>query len=182
MSIIQLENNHRRINTLEEIEILKSASSKYLLNNVIAGQNDPIYKLLPTSVIWTPRSTAQAKQVSIGNRSLGRPQHRWEDSIREIGNNMRNFIRLRIYSMCVCVCVCVYFIFSLKLSHISLLLIMPNALLICINTISVPMLCLNVLAKALFTSNKQLISLSPLTCGVKFLHFRWEGKGFTLVS
>ena len=24
--------------------------------------NDPIYKLLPTSVIWTPRSTAQAKQ------------------------------------------------------------------------------------------------------------------------
>ena len=29
---------------------------------VIAGQNDPIYKLLPSSVIWTPRSTAQAKQ------------------------------------------------------------------------------------------------------------------------
>ena len=51
MSIIQLENNHRKISTLEEIEILKSASSKYLLNNVIAGQNDPIYKLLPTLVI-----------------------------------------------------------------------------------------------------------------------------------
>ena len=49
-------------NTLKEIEILKAASSKYLLNDVIAGQNDPIYKLLPTSVIWTPRSTAQAKQ------------------------------------------------------------------------------------------------------------------------
>ena len=45
------ENNHRGINTLEEIEILKAASSKYLLNDVIAGQNDPIYKLLPTSVI-----------------------------------------------------------------------------------------------------------------------------------
>ena len=39
------------LNTLEEIEILKAASSKYLLNDVIAGKNDPIYKLLPTSVI-----------------------------------------------------------------------------------------------------------------------------------
>ena len=51
MSIIHLENNHRKINTLEEIEILKAASSKHLLNDIIAGQNDPIYKLLPTSVI-----------------------------------------------------------------------------------------------------------------------------------
>ena len=51
MSIINQENNHRKINTLEEIEILKAASSKHLLNDVIAGQNDPIYKLLPTSVI-----------------------------------------------------------------------------------------------------------------------------------
>ena len=46
---------------ISDIEILKAASSKYLLN-VISGQNDPMYKLLPTSVIWTPRSTAQAKQ------------------------------------------------------------------------------------------------------------------------
>ena len=51
MSIIHLENNHRKINTLEEIEILKDASSKYILNDVIAGQNDTIYKLLTTSVI-----------------------------------------------------------------------------------------------------------------------------------
>ena len=51
MSIIHLENNHRKINILEEIEILKTASSKHLLNNVIAGQNDPMYKLLPSSVI-----------------------------------------------------------------------------------------------------------------------------------
>ena len=51
ISIIHLENNHRKINTLEEIEILKAASSKHPLNDVIAGQNDPIYKLLPTSVI-----------------------------------------------------------------------------------------------------------------------------------
>jgi GIY-YIG catalytic domain. len=46
MSLIHLENNHRKINTLEEVEILKVASSKYLLNDVIAGQNDPMYKLL----------------------------------------------------------------------------------------------------------------------------------------
>ena len=50
MSIIHLENNHRKINTLEEIEILKAAFSKYLLNDV-AGQNDPMYKLVPSSVI-----------------------------------------------------------------------------------------------------------------------------------
>ena len=43
--IYHLENNHhRKINTLEENEILKAASSKYLLNDVIAGKNDPIYK------------------------------------------------------------------------------------------------------------------------------------------
>ena len=51
MSIIHLENNHRKIKTPEELEILKAASSKHILNDVIAGQNDPIYKLLPTSVI-----------------------------------------------------------------------------------------------------------------------------------
>ena len=51
MKIKHLENNHRKINILEEIEILNAASSKHLLNDVIAGQNDPIYKLLPTSVI-----------------------------------------------------------------------------------------------------------------------------------
>jgi hypothetical protein len=47
MSIIHFENSHRKINTIEEIEILKAASSKYLLNDAIAGQNDPIYQLLP---------------------------------------------------------------------------------------------------------------------------------------
>jgi hypothetical protein len=31
-------------------------------NDVIAGQNDSMYKLLPSSVISTPRSTTQAKQ------------------------------------------------------------------------------------------------------------------------
>ena len=50
LSIIHLEYNHRNINTLEDIEILKVTSSKYLFN-LIAGQNDSIYELLPTSVI-----------------------------------------------------------------------------------------------------------------------------------
>ena len=45
------------INTLEEIKILKAASTKYLINDVIAGQTDPMYELLPSSVISTPRST-----------------------------------------------------------------------------------------------------------------------------
>ena len=57
-----VENNHRKINTLEENELLKTASSKYLLNDVIAGENHPMYKLLPSSVIRTSRSTAQGKQ------------------------------------------------------------------------------------------------------------------------
>jgi len=48
VSIIHLENIHRKINTLEEIEILKAAFSKYVLNDVIAGQNDLMYKLLPS--------------------------------------------------------------------------------------------------------------------------------------
>ena len=51
MFITHLENNHIKINTLEEIEILTAASSKYLLNDVIAGQNDPMYKILLSSVI-----------------------------------------------------------------------------------------------------------------------------------
>ena len=38
MSIIHLENNLRKINKIEEIKILKAASSKYLFNDVIAGQ------------------------------------------------------------------------------------------------------------------------------------------------
>ena len=55
MSIIYQENNHRKINTLEVIKILKVASSENLLNDVIAGQNDPIYKLLPSSVIFNSK-------------------------------------------------------------------------------------------------------------------------------
>ena len=46
MSIKKTENNHSKIITLEEIGILKTVSSKYLLNYVIAGQNDPMYRFL----------------------------------------------------------------------------------------------------------------------------------------
>ena len=44
--------------------------SLYLLNDVIGGQNDSIYKLLPTSVIWTLKinSLGQAtKEISKTN-------------------------------------------------------------------------------------------------------------------
>jgi hypothetical protein len=51
MSIIHIENKHRKIKTLEESKILKASSSKHLLIDFIAEQNDPIYKFLPTSVI-----------------------------------------------------------------------------------------------------------------------------------
>ena len=40
--IIHLENHHRKINTLEEIEILTAASSENLLNDITAGQNGPM--------------------------------------------------------------------------------------------------------------------------------------------
>ena len=63
-SIIHLENSHRKINMLEEIKILEAASSKYL------WQNDPMYKLLPSLVIWTPivNSPGQAtKEISKPN-------------------------------------------------------------------------------------------------------------------
>ena len=45
LSIIYLENNHREINTLEEILIIKAAFSKYLLNDVITGRNNPNFSL-----------------------------------------------------------------------------------------------------------------------------------------
>ena len=54
MSRIYQGKNQRKTNTLEDIQILKAASSENLLNDVIAGQNDPIYKFL-SSVISTPR-------------------------------------------------------------------------------------------------------------------------------
>ena len=43
MSIIHIEITIGKY-TLEEIKILKAASSKYLLNDIIAGYNGPVYK------------------------------------------------------------------------------------------------------------------------------------------
>ena len=43
MSIIHQDSNHRKINTLEEIEILEPASSEKLLNDDITGQSNPKY-------------------------------------------------------------------------------------------------------------------------------------------
>jgi hypothetical protein len=41
MTIIHLEKKHEKLNVLEEIEILKAASSQNILNYII-GRNDPI--------------------------------------------------------------------------------------------------------------------------------------------
>ena len=46
MTISHKENNHEKINKLEEIEILKAAASQNILNDVINGRNDPLYKIL----------------------------------------------------------------------------------------------------------------------------------------
>jgi hypothetical protein len=72
MSIRHLENNNRKINILEENEIIKAASYKYLLNDVIAGQNDPMYKLLPISDLNSKvNSPDQAtKEISKPNNEI----------------------------------------------------------------------------------------------------------------
>ena len=44
-TIIHNENNHEEVNKLEEIEILKEASSQNILNDVITGRNYPLYKI-----------------------------------------------------------------------------------------------------------------------------------------
>ena len=51
-SITHLENVHRKVNILEDIEILKAAFSRNLLNDVISGRIDPVYRLLPSVSAW----------------------------------------------------------------------------------------------------------------------------------
>ena len=48
MTILHKGNNHEKINQLVEMEILKAATSLkvLVLNDVINGRNDPLYKLL----------------------------------------------------------------------------------------------------------------------------------------
>ena len=52
MTTMKVEKNHGKINTLEEIEILKVASSRNLLNEVINGRNDVTYKPLPFVFVY----------------------------------------------------------------------------------------------------------------------------------
>ena len=47
MTILHKGNNHEKINKLEEIGILKAATSLNILNDVINGRNDSLYKILP---------------------------------------------------------------------------------------------------------------------------------------
>ena len=46
MTILHKENNHDKINKLEEIEILKEAASLNTPNDVINGRKNPLYKIL----------------------------------------------------------------------------------------------------------------------------------------
>ena len=46
MTILHNENNHEKMNKLEEIEIPKVAASQNILNDTINGRNDPLYKIL----------------------------------------------------------------------------------------------------------------------------------------
>ena len=46
MTILHKESNRAKINKLEEIEIIKAAASFNILNNIINGRNDPLYKIL----------------------------------------------------------------------------------------------------------------------------------------
>ena len=46
MTTLHNENNLEKINKLDEKEILKEAASQNILNDVINGRNDPLYKIL----------------------------------------------------------------------------------------------------------------------------------------
>ena len=46
MTILHKENSPEKIIKLEEIDILKAATSLNLINDVINGKNDPLYKIL----------------------------------------------------------------------------------------------------------------------------------------
>ena len=46
MTILRKESNHEKIKKLEEIEITKAAASQNVLNEIINGKNDPLYKIL----------------------------------------------------------------------------------------------------------------------------------------
>ena len=45
MAILHKENNHEKINKLEEIEILKAVASQNILSDVKNDRNDTLYKI-----------------------------------------------------------------------------------------------------------------------------------------
>ena len=46
MTILHKESNHEKASKLEEIEIINAAASQNILNDIINGRNDPLYKIL----------------------------------------------------------------------------------------------------------------------------------------
>ena len=52
MNEIHIEKDHRKINILEETEMLKATSYRKLLNGIINGGSDPVYRFLPSVSAW----------------------------------------------------------------------------------------------------------------------------------
>ena len=48
--------NHRKLNVLEEIKIMRAAKSGEVLNDAISGKIELIYKLLPQVHSWNLKS------------------------------------------------------------------------------------------------------------------------------
>ena len=46
MTILHKESNHEIFNNLEEIETIKAAASQNILNDIINGRSDSLYKIL----------------------------------------------------------------------------------------------------------------------------------------
>ena len=55
MTILHLENEHRRINISEEIGILKATPSRNVFNDIINRRSDPVKRLLLQLVLGTSR-------------------------------------------------------------------------------------------------------------------------------
>ena len=56
-AIVHTNNNHAKINTLEELHIIRAATLANMLNDIISSKNGSLYKLLsPTDRILTVNS------------------------------------------------------------------------------------------------------------------------------
>ena len=47
MTIIHLEDDYRKIKILKDTVLLKAASLRNILNDIISGRNDPTFRLVP---------------------------------------------------------------------------------------------------------------------------------------